>query len=349
MTSQKKTIHILKCLVTAILFCLSCVQALSITCSDVLNSTQNSQTSLLTFSEQIHEFTDMYDGIQLLRSAVPRRHSNPSVDIFEASKLPNYDGELPITGINLKRGQLSANRLSPFINWGPYSGGHFRKALISGDTIPNLFVSVHSIQSSPLDYMLRPFGLTWHMKRQGFTNRLVSELLSQEEFQDTPRLFLASKEFKISNLNFLNQASAVYYSIAGEIVGPLPLSENYHVVGEQFSACLSRAVQRLVELVLLKSKNISSNIFIHSDHVLEVNGDGVNLDSVTHLFPLRASLEEYGAEALIRAHLIPSYILPNSYNSQGKNDHFVISYNTSEDYLEILNLLTNSRVRVFIL
>ena len=100
--------------------------------------------------------------------------------------------------------------------------------------------------------------------------------------------------------------------------------------------------------VLLERQDSFANIILHTDHLLDVNGNGTTSASVTELFPLSRSIDRAGKEVLSKM-LLPQNIFYDVKDGFDNKEHFKISYDTDSEYLEVHNQQTKSTIRITIL
>ncbi len=250
------------------------------------------------------------------------------------------------TGINAPFGQKSLNAMTTAFHWGKYSTPELQEGFHTTNEIPSLFISVHAYQTRLGDYIRHPFNAKYYRLNSGFTDRLISQMLSQPHFQNTPRLYLVNKDYPITSPDYLRHATALFHSIAGEIDLQFPVAGEYHIVGQELQQCLARTLQTIGDRDLVNTPNKESTVFVYSNHVLATNGDGINQASITDIFPMN-TYQETDYEELILSHLLPQRAHA-ARTDRILKEFFIFSYDSENRSMTIENLENNSVLRIVI-
>jgi hypothetical protein len=212
------------------------------------------------------------EGLRNLKRAIPKAAS-PLVFPdrlrydFQAAGNAGYG----VDGVSVYDWQLALNATTEAFHWGHFSGPSFQ-AQLDQQVVENLLISTHTIDASPIN--LLSLDWSWHRKRRGMTRKLVDNLLTKSQFQQTPRVMLINREFGPSQL-LLAHTTRVQWSIAGEIPIDLPHAKNYHLVGEQFNTCQPACMQYTLKSVGRQIVSLGApeetTIWLHASHILYSN------------------------------------------------------------------------------
>jgi hypothetical protein len=85
-----------------------------------------------------------------------------------------------------------------------------------------------------------------HPESKRFETKITKALSDFADFQNVPRLLLASEEFPLRSQLLLSQVSMLQYSPGGNFITATPLAKKVHMLGGYSFSCLARAGRDLI-------------------------------------------------------------------------------------------------------